>query len=440
MPYDLSDFGRIYKDENSYDGQATIQAGNVIIPSAKIQRWLKTVEDANWCGGDKSDQDFAVIAALLDSGHSPQDALATFLASPRGDDARERKHSVQDYLQRTICKATVDSANGFSVSALIIDGKEVPLGDEPKPEASDWRKGFKSKNQLCRDVPRYLVQRLVPEKALTFITAPSFHGKSWLVLHLGAAISVGKGLWGFKGPEKAVPFRYHVPEMSESLVRQRMEQLHIANSDMFLVRAMESGEVWGLNDERMLSSARGAVVCLDTTGYFNEADDTSSYQQSVKFGKLVFKLLTEGGAMAVIGLYHPPKYSDKETDLTLENSVLGSAGYGGILRSCLAVRNLNADLNDEKLRLYVQGLKNPRLKPFQLAGLPLTMSVRPGESPYLSGIVRDQKQNKQHQQKQERQMQVLELLKQGNSVRGIAEKLKISHNTVRAIRDEFEDE
>jgi DNA-binding CsgD family transcriptional regulator len=154
----------------------------------------------------------------------------------------------------------------------------------------------------------------------------------------------------------------------------------------------------------------------------------------------VFKLLTEGGAMAVIGLYHPPKYSDKETDLTLENSVLGSAGYGGILRSCLAVRNLNADLNDEKLRLYVQGLKNPRLKPFQLAGLPLTMSVRPGESPYLSGIVRDQKQNKQHQQKQERQMQVLELLKQGNSVRGIAEKLKISHNTVRAIRDEFEDE
>jgi hypothetical protein len=220
--------------------------------------------------------------------------------------------------------------------------------------------------------------------------------------------------------------------MNEAMVRQRMEMLHIVDSDMFLVRAMESGAVWSLDDDRMLESSRGAVVCLDTTGYFNDADDTSNYQQSLKFGRAVFNLLTAGGALAVIGLYHPPKYSAKETTMTLENMLLGSAGYGGILRSCLGVRNLNPDPNDENLWVYVQGLKNPRLKPFQLGGLPLAVKVKPGESQYLSGITRGHR-SERHDGKEER---VRQLLAEGESVRSIAERLKMSHNTIRKIRDE----
>jgi hypothetical protein len=150
---------------------------------------------------------------------------------------------------------------------------------------------------------------------------------------------------------------------------------------------MESGAVWSLKDPRMLKSSEEAVVVFDTTGYFNETDDPSNYQQALRFGEMVFNLLTAGKARAVIGLYHPPKYSLKETSMTLENMLLGSAGYGGILRSCLGVRNLNPDLNSPDVWLYVQGLKNPGLKPFQLEGLPLKMKVPPGESPYLSALL-----------------------------------------------------
>lgn len=307
------------------------------------------------------------------------------------------------------------------------DIEELELGEDDIP---DWRKEFKSKYQLARGAPRHVVGKLIPENALTMITAPSYHGKSWIALHLAKAISEGKDVWGFSGPQRPLPFRYHVPEMSEAMVRQRMDILHIQNSEMFLVRAMESGTVWALDDELMLASSRGAVVCLDTTGYFNEADDTSSYAQAIQFARLVFNLLTAGGAVAVIGLYHPPKYSLKETTMTLENMLLGSAGYGGILRSCLGVRSLNRDLNDTQVRLYVEGLKNPGLKPFQLKGIPLKMEAEPGESPYLSDLLNGSRSGQKHR------LEVLKRLKDGESMRSIAEDMHISQNTVRKIRDE----
>jgi hypothetical protein len=252
-------------------------------------------------------------------------------------------------------------------------------------DGSDWREGCLSKDQLSAQLPKFLLSGLIPEKCLTFITGPSYHCKTWLAVQSGNAVSTGTDLWCFDGPGEAVPVIYHVPEMNAAFVRQRMDQVGIQNSEMFLVRPMETG-IWALDDPRMLKSSEGRLVFLDTQGFFNPADDASDYKQALKFGQLVFNLLTNG-ARGVVALAHPPKYatqSKNEPAWTLENSVLGSAGYGGILRSCLRVRNLNLDLNDPNVWLYVQGLKNPGLKPFQLEGLPLKMRVPPGESPYLS--------------------------------------------------------
>jgi hypothetical protein len=257
-------------------------------------------------------------------------------------------------------------------------------------DGSDWREGCKSFGQLMTKMPTYLIGGLVPEKALTLITAPSFNWKTWIALMLGKAISQGNGVWSFPGPPEVVPCIYHVPEMNEALIRDYMNTLGMTDSENFLVRPMELG-LWHLEDARMLASAKGRVVFLDTTGYFNPADDASNYQQAIKFATLVHNLMVAGEAEAVVGLYHPPKGTKEDHNWTLENSVLGSAGYGGILRSCLRVRNLNRELNDPNGWVYVQGLKNPGLKPFQLSGPPpLELKVAPGDSPYLAELMASQ--------------------------------------------------
>lgn len=262
---------------------------------------------------------------------------------------------------------------------------------KPKTQELDpdsWREGCKSKGQLTTELPRFLLGGLIPEKALTFITAPSYNCKTWFALQCAHAISVGCSLWGFDGPSEPVPVLYNVPEMNEALVRQYMEVLGIEDSDMFLVRTMEAG-IWPLDSPIMERASEGRVVFNDTMGYFNPADDTNEYRQSLLFGTLVYKLLNKG-ARAVVGLSHITKTAAKnESAWTLEDSVHGSVGYGGILRSCLRMVNLNPDLNDPMAWLYVQGMKNPGLKPFQLEGpMPLKMKVPPGESPYLADLLK----------------------------------------------------
>ncbi len=219
--------------------------------------------------------------------------------------------------------------------------------------------------------------------------------------------------------------------MNEALVRERMDKLEIKSSSAFLVRAMEAGTPFAL-DNQMLECSRGAVVCLDTMGYFNQGDDIANYKESIKFGEMCFRLMTEGGALAVIALTHPPKNTANQNTMSLENMVIGSAGYGGLLRSCLGIRNLNTDLNDPKLHVYVQGLKNPGLRPFQLKGIPLGMFNR--QSPYLDAISRNFTGKNDDPKKSNREKRVHELHEKGKSYREIVESIgDISINTVMRI-------
>lgn len=266
---------------------------------------------------------------------------------------------------------------------------------KPEIDPDSWRDSCKTVAQLRNEPPKFLIGAppglppsagLVPEKALTLNVAPSYHGKSWFSLQEADAMATGKPLWCFPGPGEPVPVIYHVPEMDEARVRYYAETIGIAESENFLIRAMESG-LWALDDARMLKSSEGRVVFLDTAGYFNPADDTNAYNQALRFATMVYNLLNVG-ALAVVGLYHLSKESARnKEEWSLENSVIGSVGYGGILRSCVRLENLKEDKNDLSPWLYVQGLKNPGLKPFQLEGVPLSMKVAPGNSPYRRNLV-----------------------------------------------------
>ncbi|MFZ1006103.1 MAG: hypothetical protein WAN65_04670 [Candidatus Sulfotelmatobacter sp.] len=306
-------------------------------------------------------------------------------------------------------------------------------------DGSGWRDGFQSFEQLSKKPPKFLIGGyrglpggLIPEKALTAIPAPSYNCKTWFALAVGRSIATGQELWGgFKGPSEPVKVRYHVPEMNEAFVRSYMSIIGFEDVDpeYFLVRPMEKG-IWSLDDPRMLRSSEGCCVFLDTAGYFNPTDDVANYQQSLKFANLVFNLL-QHGSLAVVGLFHPPKYAKQDNlEWSLENSILGSAGYGGILRSCLRMQNLNKDLNDSNAWVYVQGLKNPGLKPFQLTGpVPLMMKVAPGASPYLKDLASNA---------DPRQAKAFAMFDAKKNSKEIGKELKASMNTVVKWRVEWE--
>lgn len=260
-------------------------------------------------------------------------------------------------------------------------------------DGSDWREHAHNFFELTTELPVHIVEHLVPEKSVTIYSGPSFHGKTFFAQDTAFSIITGQPLLGHFQISEPTPVFYHCPEMSEALFRQRLASFHFGNlsdKEMFLCRTMEDGAAWPLDSPEMRLSSQGRVLILDTLMYFNEAEDVSSYTEVRRFAENCYKLIAHG-CRAIIALHHPPKQATAQDEMTLQNYVLGSAGYGGILGSCLGFRCLN----DETLHIYLQQLKarGVSLKPFQIEGFKdghLRMRVPPGESPYLKDLLNNE--------------------------------------------------
>jgi hypothetical protein len=391
-----------------------------IVSEIDLSEFADPASDADECADD------AAATEALEADPQPIESTpatpATDAPKLSTDELRKQFPSLAPVFIGRMLDAGYDKSHIVSVLKGETAKNDLSLSDEEAEACyndtwkrrQSWRPLVRSRRQLSTKPPQFLISLLFQEKALSAIVAPSFNCKTWFALQVAKAISTGTRLWTFDGPIEAVPVIYHVPEMYEALFNQYMDKVGIEDSEMFLVRTMEQG-VWPFSDQRMIESSKGRVVFLDTMGYFNPADETSDYTQSLNFAKLVYELLNKG-CRGVIGLYHPPKYSaNTKAPWTLENSILGSAGYGGILRSCLRMKNLNPELNDSKPHVYVEGLKNPGLKPFQLEGIPLRLLVPPGKSPYLAEL------RKGHND--ERYELACELFEQGLSLREVQKRM-----------------
>jgi hypothetical protein len=323
----------------------------------------------------------------------------------------------------------------FNVSEGDLEDDALNFMKESSEAASiDWRKDTATFVELPEEQPVMLIEHLIPEKALTVMAAPSYTGKTHIAIEVGLALATGSNfLDHFKGPAQPVAVIYHVPELHASLFKSFMQRLGAEErlrgcADNFLIRTLER-DLWPLDSPQMIDSSRGRYVFLDTFGYFNDGDDSASYTQAIDFAKKINNLIREG-CLGVCGLYHPPKYSkDKKTTgnvMTLENQILGSAGYGGVLRSCLGMRNLHEDSN-MGLWVYVQGVKNPGLAgPFQIEGLPLKLVKKPGESPYLSELFKSGSKKEQ----------ALAMHKEGKKRDEICKTLGISSKTLTKFKQE----
>lgn len=337
------------------------------------------------------------------------------------------------HLVKTIKPVVINYCNGVPGGW---DCDEAFTKENSEAVSVDWRKDTSTFIDLPEEKPVMFIEHLVPEKALTVMAAPSYTGKTHIAIEMGLALATGTTfLDHFKGPIAPVPVVYHVPELHASLFKDFMARLGAKErlngcEEMFLIRTLER-DVWPLDSPQMIDSSRGRYVFLDTFGYFNDGDDSASYNQAISFAKHINNLIREG-CRGVCGLYHPPKYSKnkKETGnmMTLENQILGSAGYGGVLRSCLGMRNLHDDSN-KGLWVYVQGLKNPGLPgPFQIEGVPLQLIKKPGESLYLSELLKKAGSKRD---------QIADMLKSDVPRDEICKTLKVSPNTVSEVNREL---
>jgi hypothetical protein len=271
----------------------------------------------------------------------------------------------------------------------------------PADDGTDWREKCHNFFELTTEPPKHIVENLVPEKCLTIFSAPSYHGKTFTAQDTGRAIITGEKLFGHFAVPTPTPVFYHVPEMNESLFRHRLSQFHYGNlpdKEMFLCRTMEDGTAWALDSPEMRLSSQGRVVFLDTMMYFNEAVDASSYTEVRQFAENCYTLISKG-CLGIVALYHPTKFAAGQDEMTLQNYVLGSAGYGGILGSCLGFRCLNPDT----LHIYIQQLKarGTPLRPFQIergADEHFYMKVPPtNDSPYLKDLLNSAQDSKYEQ-------------------------------------------
>lgn len=153
MPYSLDSFRRLglYEErtasvECSFDNGQVVRSPGV---SLRIRDMMATTGGSSHTG-DPSRQDSAVITSLLTAGLTPADTYATFAASIRGNDAKERKNGhFDDYVQRTIEKAvcflqekSIDEKVSVNFSNPKNKNNEtgliVAMGDKIETERTQW--------------------------------------------------------------------------------------------------------------------------------------------------------------------------------------------------------------------------------------------------------------------------------------------------------------
>jgi AAA domain len=357
-------------------------AGKVIndeLPQ-KIHDWLDhpgSRYNGKDYGGDRSRQDSAGITAMLRL-ICADDTYATFTASARGTDAMARhQRNYHDYLSRTI-------QNAQKFLGLEANGEAQESERRDSIDPADWRKEFKSRNELDDGPIDHVIEQLIPEEGITGLGALPGTLKTFIMMSWAKAISSGALLWGrFK--TRKLPILYLIPESGDKNFRRRMVNMHIPNTENFLVRTMSMGKMLSLEDERVHAAVKRRVVFLDTLVRFTEGKDEQYARDMAALGDIVLQLLA-AGAVAIVVAHHSRKESRNEEEMTLENCFRGSGDIGAIMSAAYGVRML--EKNTAKVQLEcVKARDFEPILPMQLQARPwidrngdLRMTKAPGEA------------------------------------------------------------
>ena len=201
--------------------------------------------------------------------------------------------------------------------------------DSLRPTAFDWRKDFHTVSELEQGDVRMLIEGIMPE-GVNFLGSLAGVGKTWVALSMARALTTGEPFLGiFKVPEK-IPVLYLVPEMGSRAFRQRCEKMKLPDGDMFRCRTLKDG-LMRLTDPRLGAAVSEIkpVVFLDSAIRFQVGEESSSSANATGLATAIFALIRFGAA-AVQSLHHSPKFSGRDSTMTLENVLRGSGDIGAM--------------------------------------------------------------------------------------------------------------
>lgn len=346
VPYKLDDFKRLgLYVEKTGNEECSFEGGKVVVHpevNERIKDLLKT-PGGDSHKGNKSSQDMAVMTALLYAGYNPADTYATFDASPRGVDARERKPNPQDYLERTIERAVAFvTANPRSDSHVSVNfamerkrdtsaGLIVSMGNEVETEKTQWI------------WPGY-----IPAGKLTLLAGDPGMGKSTMVGDLIARISKGTFLPSGQRSITGTSLIASAEDSPEDTIIPRLIACEANLKRVGVIREVRDdegpkGESRYLSFPRDLGILRQTLVAkgcrlliIDPLNAFLDKGTDSYKDQDIRRVLHPLEMMAEETGTAILIVAHLNKKEDAGTLYRIG----GSIGFIGAARSVLAVTKL----------------------------------------------------------------------------------------------------
>lgn len=288
--------------------------------------------------GDYSRQDASVITALLRHGLSARDTYATFLSSPRGKHAAQRKNGhLQDYVQRTIRKA---------ISYLgMTEGESIRIDfARRKPELEGEGVITVKASEVSVERPQWIWPKYIPAGRITLIAGNPGEGKSTLTLDIVSRISRGTFL---PVGGRTVPGTCLVASAEDATADTIVPRLIALDARLDRVEIMKDVRI---DDETVLLSfprdlgifreaieKRGArLVVVDPLNAFLSREVDSHRDQDIRGVLAPFETIAEETGAAIVIVAH----LNKREEASILYRIGGSIGLVGAARSVLGVSRI----------------------------------------------------------------------------------------------------
>ena len=249
------------------------------------------------------------------------------------------------------------------------DYREIDCEAEQTVELFDTWEEFETSPDIS-----FAAKGFLQNEAVTALAALSGHSKTWTVLALIRMLLFGPGkLWGlFEVPNRAEKVIYLIPESSRTAIKHRLKLMGLydeIHTGRLRMRTLSKGPTVPLADAALLREVKGAHIVADTAiRFMHGMDDNSAAEVAEGLSEDFFGML-RAGAQTVIPLFHSPKSFLKETVMTLEGMIRGSAEFGAVLATAWGIKQIDEPRNI----IHVQCLKARDFEhcgPFQLIGRP----------------------------------------------------------------------